>query len=460
MDFDAVVIGAGPGGYSAAIRLGQLKKKVLVVEKKRTGGVCLNRGCIPTKALLHAAEAMDTAKHSRALGMNFGEPKVDFPALMAWKERVVDRLVKGVEFLFRANGVESVAAEATVLSPEKISIIKADGEKTEITTANIILATGSVPTDLPNITVDNRKIVWAEDALFFDKIPERLLVVGAGASGLEMATIYSRLGTRVTVIEIMDQVLPGTDAEIANLLMRSIQKQGIEIFVGSQVAELRGGEAIVRSKAGAEKAVPFERLLLAVGRKPVTENVKNLNLKLGPKGFIAVDNRLRTSVPNVFAIGDVNGPPLLAHKAEKEGVVAAEVCAGETSVYEPRAMPACVFTLPPLACVGMSQEEAVAKGHEVVVGKFPMSASGRAVTLGVNDGMVKIVGDKKSGLLLGMHILAPESSSLIGEGVLALEMGARVEDIALSIHPHPTMAETVMEAAENVFKRAIHIVNK
>jgi dihydrolipoamide dehydrogenase len=460
MEFDAVVIGAGPGGYSAAIRLGQLKKKVLVVEKAKIGGVCLNQGCIPTKALLFAAETVDLARQGRSLGIELGTPKVDFTQLMGWKQRVVERLVKGVEFLFKGNSVETIAGEATVLSPEKIAITQNSGEKVEVATSNIVIATGSVPTGLPGISVDNQKIFWAEEALFFDKIPESLLIVGAGATGLEMATIYSRLGTKATIVEIMDQILPGTDAEMANLLMRSVQKQAIDIFISSQVKELRDNEALVIHKDGTEKTVPFERLLLAVGRKPVTENVAALNLKLSRKGFVEVDSSLRTSVPTVFAIGDVNGPPLLAHKAIKEGVVAAEVIAGLKSVYEPKAMPACVFTLPSLACVGMSQEEAVAKGHEVAVGKFPLSASGRAVTLGVTEGMVKVIGDKKTGQLLGLHILGPESSSLIGEGVLALEMGAMVEDIGLSVHPHPTLGETVMEAAENVYKRAIHIVNK
>lgn len=459
MEFDAVVIGAGPGGYTVAIRLGQLKKKVLVVEKKKIGGVCLNQGCIPTKALLYAAEIMDMIKHSQAMGIELGTPMIDFSLLQNWKQRVVDRLVKGIEFLFKGNGVESIAGEARVLSPTKILITRANGEKLEVNTTNIIIATGSEPTGLPNIQADNKKIFMAEDALFFDKIPESLLIIGAGATGLEIATIYSRLGTKITIVEIMDQILPGTDTEMANLLMRSFQKQGIDIFIRSQVKELRDNEAVVIHIDGTEKIVRFERLLLAVGRKPVTENIRNLDLKQSPKGFVTVDNKLRTSVPTVYAIGDVNGPPLLAHKAMKEGVVAAEVIAGLNSVYEPKAMPACVFTLPSLASVGMSQEEAVAKGYEVATGKFPLSASGRALTLGATEGMVKVIGDKKTGKLLGIHILGPESSSLIGEGVLALEMGMKVEDIGLSVHPHPTLAETLMEAAENVYKRAIHIIN-
>lgn len=460
MKYDVVVIGAGPGGYSAAIRLGQLKKKVLVVEKGKIGGVCLNQGCIPTKALLSAVEGIDVARHSKPMGIVFGAPQVDFSLLQTWKQGVVDRLVKGVEFLFKANGVETLAGEATVLSPEKASITKTGGETVAVTTGHIVIATGSVPTNLPFIQVDGKKIFWAEDALFFDTIPAHLLIVGAGATGLEMATIYSRLGTKVTIVEIMDQILPGTDTEMANLLLRSVERQGIDIFISSQVKELKDREAIVIHKDGNEKIVPYERLLLAVGRKPVIEGVKNLGLKLTAKGFIAVDTSLRTSLASVYAIGDVNGPPLLAHKAIKEGVVAAEAIAGLPSRFEPKAMPACVFTVPALASVGMSQEEAVAKGHTVAIGKFPMTASGRALTLGVNEGLVKVIGDKNSGVLLGLHILAPESSSLIGEGVLALEMGAMVEDIGLSIHPHPTLAEALMEAAENVYKRAIHIVNK
>ena len=460
MEFDVVVIGSGPGGYTAAIRLGHLGQKVLLVEKFKTGGVCLNWGCIPTKALLHAAETIDSFKHSSVMGIEAPAPNLDFDKLQAWKQKIVDQLAKGLEMLFKGNKVEYMKGEAFVNSPDTIFITKIDGEKIEVKTKNIILATGSTPVSLPHIKADNEKIFMAEDALSFDKIPSSLLIIGAGATGLEMGTVYSRFGTKVTVVELMPQIMPGNDTEMANMLARSIQRSGIDILTESTVKELKDNEAVITLKDGSEKIVPFEKVLLGVGRKPVTDSFKELNLKLSPKGFVQVDNKLRTSIPTVYAIGDVNGVPLLAHKAMREGVVASEVIAGMDTVYEPKSVPGCVFTFPNLASVGLSEEQAKAEGYEIEIGKFPFRASGRAMILGSVDGQIKVIGDKKTGKLIGMHILGPESSSLIGEGILAIENGLKVEDIGQAIHPHPTLSEVVMEGAESLHKRAIHILNK
>lgn len=463
MKYDVVVIGAGPGGYPAAIRLVQLGKKVLIVEKGAIGGVCLNCGCIPTKALCHAAEVRASLGFFQRIGLGVGNTGLEFAKLQQWKEQVVTRLVKGVEFLFKSNGVQLLKGTARIISPTRVQV---KGEVIQdIDTDSIIIATGSTPTPLPDIEPDNERIFYAERALFFKRVPSSMLVIGAGASGLEMATIYNAFGTKVTIVEIMDQVQPGLDREVAENLAKLLARQGIDLYLSSKVA------GITKTDAGLSVAIETpddqtvskeaEKLLLSVGRRPVTDGLwsEGVPIETDQKGFIKVNEKLQTSVPDIYAIGDVTGPPLLAHRATRQGLVAAEIIAGQDARYDPAAMPTCIFTLPTVASVGMSERQALEAGLEIEVGRFPYSALGRAATLGERDGFVKIIAEKGSGKLLGMHILGTGADLMIGEGLLGLELGASVESIGSSVHPHPTLLEAVMEAAQGVRKRAIHIKN-
>jgi len=465
MKYDAVVIGAGPGGYPAAIRLAQLGKKVLVVERDAVGGVCLNTGCIPTKALCHAAELRASLGFFQRIGLGFGNTGVEFAKLQQWKDSVVARLVKGVEFLFRTNGVQMLKGSARIVSPVRVQV-KGEEVIQDIDTDAVIVATGSAPLSLPGIEPDSERVFYAEQALFFKRIPDSMLVVGAGATGLEMATIYNALGTKVTVVELMDQVSPGLDAEVAENLAGLVKKQGIELHLSSRVTGVEKGYTSLKAKVetsdGASVEKEFERLLLAIGRRALTDDLWDpaVDIETDADGFIKVNERLETSVPGVYAIGDVTGPPLLAHRATRQGVVAAALIAGRDARYDPKAVPACIFTLPTVASVGMSEEQARAAGLDIEIGRFPYSALGRAATLGERDGFVKIIAERGSGRLLGMHILGTGADLLIGEGLLGLELDASVETIGSAIHPHPTLLEAVMEAAENVRNRAIHIKNR
>jgi len=463
MKYDVVIIGAGPGGYPAAIRLAQLGKKVLVVEKQVIGGVCLNSGCIPTKALCHAAEVRASLGFFQRIGLGVGNTGLEFAKLQQWKEQVVTRLVKGVEFLFKTNGVQLLKGTARIISPTRVQV---KGEVIQdIDTDAIIIATGSTPTPLPDIEPDNERIFYAERALFFKRVPSSMLVIGAGASGMEMATIYNAFGTKVTIVEIMDQVQPGLDREVAENLAKLLKKQGIELHLSSKVASIQKSDAtlsvIIELPDGQSVQKEFEKLLLAVVRKPVTDGLwsDNVSIQTDQKGFIKVSEKLETSVPDIYAIGDVTGPPLLAHRATKQGEVAAEVIAGEDVSYDPVAIPSCIHTIPNVASVGLSEKQALDAGLDIEIGRFPYSASGRAATLGERDGFVKIIAEKGSGKLLGMHILGTGADLMIGEGLLGLELATSVDVLGSSVHPHPTLLEAVMEAAENVRKRAIHIKN-
>jgi len=466
---DAVVIGAGPGGYHAAIRLGQLGKSVVCIDRDEVGGVCLNWGCIPTKALLHVSEVRRHIAHAGALGLRVPEAEVDREGVVAFKNDVVKSNVGGVATLFKANNVASVYGEASFLSNRRISVKLRDGGTTVYNAKDgIVIATGGAPVDVKAWPRDGDRIITSDDAVQLKRIPQNLLVIGGGVIGLEFATVYSRLGAKVLVVEMQPQLLTGTDLEIAKSMARILKKQGIEIALSTSVKELvRDGEtvrAVLNGDftGGKDEARTFDCALVAVGRRPVTDalNLAAAGLATDEKGFLAVNARRETSVEGIYAIGDVVGGPLLAHKAMKEGVVAAEALAGDRSAaFDPVAIPNCVYTDPEVATVGLSEEEAKAAGYEVRIGKFPLIASGRARTMNESDGMIKLVGDAKTDLLLGMHIIGPQAESLIGEGLIALEMGATIEDIGLSVHPHPTLTEAIMDAAEAAHGKAIHIVN-
>ncbi len=466
--YDAVVIGAGPGGYHAAIRLGQLGKKVLCIDRDEVGGVCLNWGCIPTKALLHVGEVIRHIEHAEAIGLKVPKATVDREGLVKFRTDVVNANVGGVKTLFKANSVEFVYGEASFRTPTEIAIKKKDGGTETITAQNVIVATGSAPIDVKAWPRDGETIVNSDDAVQVKRVPKDLLVIGGGVIGLEFATVFARIGAKVLVIEMMPQILTGTDVEIAKTLGRILKKQGVEIMLGTKVGDIRkdgkGVAATFSGEAtnGKDETRQFDMVLVAVGRRPVTDNLnlQAAGLTTDQHGFIAVDAQMRTKVPNIFALGDVTGQPLLAHRAMKQGVVAAEVISGDKSAaFDPVAVPNCVYTDPEVATVGLSEEEAKAKGYEVRIGKFPLAASGRARTMNESDGLIKLVADAKNDLLLGMHVVAPQAESLIGEGVIALEMGATLEDIGLSVHPHPTLTEGIMDAAEAAHGKAIHIVN-
>ena len=465
---DAVVIGAGPGGYHAAIRLGQLGKKVICVDRDEAGGVCLNWGCIPTKALLHVGEIARHIREAGAIGLAVAEPRVEREGIAKFKSDVVTANVTGVKTLFKANGVEFLYGEASFRSPTEIAVKKKEGGQDTIRAQNVVIATGSAPVDVKAWPRDGKTIINSDDAVKLETIPKEILVVGGGVIGLEFATVYTRLGAKVLVVEALAQILTGTDLEIGKALGRILKKQGIEIMLSTTVGKIeRDGKGVKATFKGEgtgskDETRAFDMVLVAVGRRPVSDglNLQGAGLTTDDKGFVAVDAQMRTRVQSVFAIGDITGAPLLAHRAMKQGIVAAEVISGNRSAaFDPVAVPNCVYTDPEVATVGLSEEEAKAKGYEVRVGKFPNAASGRARTMNDTDGMIKLVADAKTDLLLGMHIVSPQAESLIGEGVIALEMGATLEDIGLSVHPHPTLTEGIGEAAEAAHGKAIHIVN-
>jgi dihydrolipoamide dehydrogenase len=465
-NFDVVVIGAGPGGYVAAIRSAQLGKKTAIIEREFLGGVCLNVGCIPSKAMISATHFLHKAQHDAAtMGIQIKDISVDMKKLVGWKQSVSDKMSSGVSQLLKGNQVTIFNGEAEFKNAKEISVKSKTG--TEVITAkNFIIATGSRPIEIPGFKFDEKEILSSTGALALSEIPKSLAVIGGGYIGLEIAGYMSKLGTQVTVIEATGSVLNGVvDAECAQVVSRKLTKQGVKILtqVKAKGQKKSGKEfEITIENNGKEETLKAEKILITVGRKPNSDqtNFKAAGLQIDEKGFIKVDAQRRTSVPHIFAIGDIAGQPMLAHKASHEGVLVAEVIAGQNRVYDAKTVPAVVFTDPEIAAVGMMEAEAKAKGYETIVGKFPFGANGKAVSLLETDGFVKIIADAKTHIVLGVHIVGPEASNLISEAALAVEMGARVEDIALTIHPHPTLGETMMEAAEATLGHAIHIIQK
>jgi dihydrolipoamide dehydrogenase len=466
---DAIVIGAGPGGYHAAIRLGRLGKSVICIDRDEIGGVCLNWGCIPTKALLHVGEVVRQIGHAGEIGLKVAPAEVDREGVAKFKSEVVKSNVNGVATLFKANNVRTVYGDASFVNKTTVAVKTREGAtETYVATAGIVIATGAAPIDVKAWPRDGEVIINSDDAVQLRRIPRSLLVIGGGVIGLEFATVYARFGAKVLVVEMQPQLLTGTDLEIAKTMARILKKQGIEIALSTTVKELKregtGVQAVINGEysSGKDEAREFEMALVAVGRRPVTDslNLTAAGLQTDAHGFIAVDVQRKTAVDGIWAIGDVTGAPLLAHKAMKEGVVAAEAIAGDTSAaFDPVAIPNCVYTDPEVATVGLSEEEAKAAGYEIKIGKFPLIASGRARTMNESDGLIKLIADAKTDRFIGGHIIAPQAESLIGELLIALEMGATIEDIALSIHPHPTLTEAIMDAAEALHGKAIHLVN-
>lgn len=462
MDFDLIVVGSGPGGYHAAIRASQLGLKVACVEKGALGGVCLNIGCIPTKALLHVASELRGAEAASAFGVTFGKPKIDLAGVESWKQEVVGKQSSGVGMLFKGNKITVIEGEGRFTGANEIEVAgKSYSAK------SFIIATGSRPVSIPGFELDGERIVDSTGALTIgEAVPKRLLIIGAGAIGLEFADVYSAFGSEVTIIEMLDQIAAAADADASKELRRALEKRGIRILtstkVVSQKAGKKGTEVEIEGSDGKKETVQADRILMAVGRRPNSDNLglQAAGVELDEAGFVKVVNgHMQTSAPHIYAIGDVARAPLLAHKAMKEGVVAAEHASGMPSAYD-TVVPSVIYTSPELASVGMTEAEAVAAGFELRIGRFPLAASGRAATLGVDSGMIKLIGDEKTDLLLGFHMVGPNAGDIVSEAALAIEMGATLEDIELTQHPHPTISEGVMEAAENAHGRAIHIANR
>jgi dihydrolipoamide dehydrogenase len=460
---DVVVIGAGSAGYVAAIRLAQLGRKVVVVERDRVGGVCLNWGCIPVKSLLHAASTVRGAAEARRMGIVFGQPQVDIQALYGWKGRVVDRLVRGVEFLLRSNGVEVVKGTARFVGARRVMIAQPDGAEVEMNVDRAIIATGSEPTVLPGFEPDGQGLLDSTAALNLTRLPGRVVVIGAGAIGLEFATIYRRLGATVTVLELMPQLLPGFDAEVCAALRRAMESEGIEFHLGVNVSGLdrEPGLRVHYSSGDTESSVEADAVLVAVGRKPLTAglDLERASVRLDDRGFIEVDRRYRTSNRRIYAIGDVKPGLLLAHRAMADGIALAEHLAGGRQ-WRFKAVPSCVFTDPEVASVGLSEAEAASQGFNVKVSRVPLSAVGRSLTLGRSDGLCKMVVDAQTDKVLGVQLVAPSADVLIAEAATAVELGLTAAEIGRVVHAHPTMSELLFEAAEAIHTKAVHIVNR
>ena len=460
-----VVIGAGPAGYVCAIRLAQLGEQVTVVEKGELGGTCLNVGCIPSKALIAAGSLMDKIRHATAMGIKATGVELELDTLVGWKDGIVKKLTGGVGGLFKNHGVEHVVGNATVVDKNTVAV-KGPNGTTTIACDDIVLATGSVPSSIPGFDFDGKHVWSSTEALAPDRIPRHLLVIGGGYIGLELGILYRKLGSEVTVVEFTDGALPGQDRDCVKVIERSMKKSGLKLRArtGAKSYESKGDELFVQveSRDGKADTIQCDQILCTVGRRPYSEGLglENVGLQVDKAGFLTVDAQMRTSVPNIYAIGDLAGQPMLAHKGSKEGLVAAAVIHGQPEEYDARCVPAVIFTAPEMASVGLLEDQAKEQGHEVAVGKFPFAASGRAMSLMETDGFVKIVADKKTDEVLGVHMVGPEVTELIAEATLAIEMGATTEDIARTIHAHPTLPEAVMEASEAVHKMAVHIYQK
>jgi dihydrolipoamide dehydrogenase len=460
----ALVIGGGPGGYVAGIRLGQLGQDVVVVEQETLGGVCLNVGCIPSKALITAASQVDHIRHGGDMGITVDGLSIDFPKMQAWKNSVVSKLTGGVAQLLKGNKAKTVMGSARFKTAREILVTSSAGE-TLIYAENTIIATGSKPIEVPGFAFDGRRVLSSTHALALTEIPQRMLVIGGGYIGLELGTAYAKLGAKVTVVEAMGQVLPGFDPEMARLLSRRLKQLGVEVILGAKAkgwTETPSGAQVMVDVNGTVKTIDCDVVLVTVGRKPNTAGLDftQIGVELDGKGFVKVNDKQQTNVPGIYAIGDVAGQPMLAHKASREGEVAAEVIAGKASAFDVASIPAVVFTDPEIATTGLTEEEAKAKGYNVAVGRFNFAANGRALTYGNAEGFVKVVADKDTHVLLGIHVIGHGASDLISEAALALEMGAVLDDVALTIHPHPTLPEALMEAIKAVTGEAVHALNR
>jgi len=467
-EVDVAVIGSGPGGYVAALRCAQLGLETVLIEKSSyLGGVCTNDGCIPSKALIHAANIAFDSTHSEKMGIS-SKTRIDIKKMQKWKEDVVSGLRNGIASLCKSYGVEVVSGEASFRSSELIVVETGHGTA-YYRFKNAIIATGSNPSSLKGLEFDHKRIIDSSDALALNEIPKRFIVVGAGYIGIEMATLYAKLGSDVTIIYRGERILKNLEPELGMAVQKRFDALGIKLLLNSNVTDwdVKGKSAFasVKSEGASKKTqkIPFDKLLVAVGHEPTTKGfgLEKTKVELDEKGFIKVDLERRTQDPKIFAVGDVAGAPMLAHKAFREGKVAAEVIAGKKSAFDNVAIPLVVFSDPELASTGMGEEEAKLKGYKVKASRFLLSASGRAKTMdAAGGGFVKLVSDADSGILLGAHIASPNASELISELSLAIEMGAQMEDVAATVHPHPTLSESVMESADVGLDKCVHLMKK
>ncbi len=463
--YDLVVIGTGPGGYVCAIKAAQLGLKVAVVEKRAThGGTCLNVGCIPSKALLHASEMFSEAGHSfEQLGIKVGKPKFDLSAMMGHKQSVIDANVNGVGFLLKKNRVDSHQGTGRIVSAGKVEVTADDGAKTVLETKSIVIATGSDSMPLPGIEIDEKQVVTSTGALELEKVPGKLVIVGAGVIGLELGSVWGRLGANVTVVEFLDKVLGPMDGDVSKNFQRILKKQGMEFKLGSKVTGVtkkgKGLEVTIEpANGGAAETLDADVVLVAIGRRPYTEGLglTEAGIEVDMRGRVAVNEHFQTNVAGIYAIGDVIVGPMLAHKAEDEGVAVAEILAGQAGHVNYDVIPSVVYTSPEVASVGKTEEELKAAGIEYVVGKFAFTANGRARAMIQTDGFVKVLADKTTDRVLGVHILGHGAGEMIHEAVVLMEFGGSAEDLGRICHAHPTMSEAVKEAAMAAFAKPIH----
>lgn len=461
-----VVIGAGPGGYAAAFHAADLGMQVALVDTElNPGGVCLYRGCIPSKALLHVAKLVAEAKHAAAWGVAFGDPTIDIDKLRAFKDSVVSKMVGGLGQLSKQRKITYVQGRASFVDTKTLSIDLVKGGTETLTFEHAIIATGSRPTAVPGLSIDSPRVMDSTAALDLPDVPKSLLVVGGGYIGLELGSVYAALGTKVTVVEMTSGLLAGADRDLAAILVRRLEKTLHKTLLNTRVVEMKDGKNGVKVKmegeglADADREQTFDRVLVSIGRKPnsAIDGLDKTRVKVGDRGFIEVDASLRTAEPNIFAIGDVVGEPMLAHKASHEARVAVEAIAGHNAVFEPQAIPAVVFTDPEVAWCGLTETEAQKQGRKVEIAKFPWAAVGKAVAIDRPDGLTKLVIDPVTERVLGVGIVGSGAGDLIAEGVVAVEMAALASDLALSIHAHPTLSETIMEAADVFYGQSVHV---
>ncbi|MCA9733060.1 MAG: dihydrolipoyl dehydrogenase [Deferribacteres bacterium] len=461
---DLVVIGAGPGGYAAAFLAADLGMEVTVVDPaENPGGVCLYRGCIPSKALLHVAKLKNETEESKNWGIEFQPPKIDIEKLRGWKDSVITKLTGGLGQLVKQRKINHLHGKAFFLDSNTLEITLNDGTKETLSFNHAVLATGSRPTEIPIFKTDNPRVMNSTGALELADIPESLLIVGGGYIGLEMGTVYAALGTKVTVVEMLPGLLPGADRDVVKILQRSLESRFENILLNTKVEGITEVDGAIKvclvDKENTKQELQFDKVLVSIGRVPNSNGLglENTRVKINAKGFVQVDDQRRTEEPSIYAIGDIAGEPMLAHKASHEGRIAVEAIAGHKVVYEPRAIPAVVFTDPEIAWCGLTESEAKEQKRDVAVMRFPWAASGRALTLDRTDGLTKLLIDPETEQILGMCIAGPGAGELIAEGVLAIEMAAVATDLKMSIHPHPTLSETLMESAEMFFGHATHV---
>ncbi len=466
--YEAIVIGAGPGGYPAGIRLGQLGVKTLVVEREYYGGVCLNWGCIPSKALIAAANTYQDLAKLETMGIKVGSASIDVNALQDWKDGIVKKLTSGVQGLLKANKADSVIGTAKLVAKNEVEITLPDGKKERVKAEKgIVVATGAQVIQIPGMELDGQTVISAREAVSLREAKGTMVVVGGGVIGMELGMVYQKLGMQVIVIELLPGILNGVDRDLVKVVQKAFEKTGGQVHVEHKVEKIErkpggGAKVTVASKDGKTFAIDATKVLMAIGFKPNSKGLglEELGVKLDSRGHLLVDEKLETNVKGLYAIGDVIGGAYLAHKATKEGEIVAEVIAGHKAAVDWRAMPSAIFTEPEIATVGMSEEGAKAAGRAVKVGKFPFSASGRAMAVRHTDGFIKTIVDAKTHEVLGVGIVGPEASDLISEASLAIEMCAFAEDVHLTVHPHPTLGEAVMESFKHALGEAVHIMNK